>query len=341
LSNVKQIGTGNAIYLAAWDEMPASAGFRVADGGSNVAIRPGSGANADWNRGWTNVSTGVTGGWSGGSTADAVNQAGNLTAIGYHARVLFMQPLGQDALWSKGRGELNDPNVFQCPSANRPPYPRIPRLGDDTNWTTPGFHLPDQGRFQSTAQTSYSTSQKLTASDPANKVIAGEKLRGSDPRTWEVLTGTYLPRVRGQIFNWENRTIATAGLIPAAPTWTDWTVSSAPGVRHPFPSAGSDGAAGNRRNNLRVSVSLNHNQAGHNFLYMGGNARWSPLAGWEAISPSDSSENTLSHAQVFSASRAYELWDNGAANSVPGSGLIDNNNDIMPRDWSMSDTLLW
>jgi len=283
LANVKSIGTANAIYTAGWDEMPAAADWDYHQVGGTSALNVRTTAIGRSDRNNWQTSTGIRPSNFGDGTIDSFKWGLNSGDSGKFYLHLAIRPLGLDALWAKGRGELADPNAFFCPSAGRPLQNRgtwnlqnIPKLGDGD---IAGLPPSEQGRFYSSAQTSYTTSFYLDPFDPASKVIAGENLRTSDPNFWEPFA-PFTPRSSMNM-------------------WGDWngnfgSISDWDGNRRSYPNGTGAGAFANDRMwMLGRAVTSNHDRAGQNALYMGGNAKWHAIGGWEAVAPAEGSESTL------------------------------------------------
>jgi len=330
LSNVKSIGTANAIYMAGWDEMPASADWRAVINNNTQWVIEARARHQD------------AGGQLGGfmtSTGHHPHTVQLLQEGSYDGRhqsklaMLSMRPMGLDALWSKGRGEINDPNAFFCPSAGKPTgNPRnIPKLGEgDLSALHAQFQVSEKGRFYSMGQTSYSTSGYLTGFDPASKVVAGEKLRTSDPINWDVMpldTSSWPAndQVHPGVPSFPSNSVVTLGTATGTFPNETWTIE-----RRSYPAGRAFGETSDRGNDLRRSITMNHGKAGQNLLYNGGSAKWHGVASWEAIAPAEGSESTLPGQHLYTWSTNY--------NSTGGNDGMPNDPD---RPWSMSDTFMF
>jgi hypothetical protein len=87
---------------------------------------------------------------------------------------------------------------------------------------------------------------------------------------------------------------------------------------------------------------MNHNKAGHNFLFMGGNASWHPVRDWEAISPSTGSEATLAAQNVYMFGK-FPDFNSDPANTNHRQWQMGWPQDAgsTPLNWSQSDSFMW
>jgi hypothetical protein len=169
---------------------------------------------------------------------------------------------GLYALWDMGNGVLNDPQIFLCPNADPKTKPgAAERL-------VAGNPMGFSGQIELAGdhkQSSYSMTFGLEVRDPANKVVAGDKLRGS-----------------------------SADVVKQAWNGNDEYSFVAAGARRPFDS----------RSALMNSISGNHRTEGANLLFMGGNARWYAVndlgtGAWSAGAPPDGSENKMRRQTIY------------------------------------------
>ena len=180
----------------------------------------------------------------------AKDSAGNSHAPQTGAQVLGANQgveWGLNALWDKGGGELNDPAVFLCPAAADKVKPtKAERL-------LPGSDMAMSG--VSFKQSNYSMAANLKITDPPNKVIAADKLRGSSPNGGESA--------------WDNANYDLAGKQP-----TDVVV----GAKGTFAD---------------LVFSGNHGKQGAILLFMDGHIKWYNKNNMEVSNPPDGSENSV------------------------------------------------
>jgi len=338
LSNIKSIGTGNAIYTAGWDEMPASADWNIYNQGSRNSVLE---ARTNALSGDYVTSTGVRINyfhWSGGMIGNILRYPDwESMDRGKMSRLLAARPQGLDALWAKGRGDISDPNAFFCPSGGKRPNggdatwrsQNVPKLGEGD---IAGLPPSEQGRFYSSAQSSYTTSFNLNPFDPASKVIAGENVRTSDPRYGEPWPsgGGWAPRAQATMSGDEGSGV-NGGQFNGNFSSASYVDAGGDIRRRSYPGPDA-GANGNIPVHLRMGVTMNHNQEGQNVLFMGGNAKWLGLGGWEAVAPAEGAESSMPFQGLYILSAHYR---NRAIAATGGGG--DNAFDFI----SPSDTVMF
>ena len=302
-SNNKQIGTAMAIYQGAnnWDKMPATRMSSVHNAGDTTVADITANPFNDYNGASLDNGNSLAEG-DDATLPGTMNKSVNFLFSGNSGSYKLdndapgddkAAQLGLDALWDKGRGILNDPNVFLCPSVERPNFKLIADKGTVLATKRDGAPLLVPGnRIWRGTQTSYSMSGFLRTNDLSNKVVAGDKLQ-TDAAT-------------NQASFW----VATGNNDRSFTFDANWRRQMTDKTHYTYTQA-------------IPMISGNHRQQGSNLLFMDGHVKWYSVANWEAGAPLDGSEQNLQGQNIYALTKMTDINNNPAgANDNPGAGVI-------------------